>query len=97
MHPPVHGLPCCAAGKGSGRTLVWLTLVLEGTLRVPAKHSVCAALHRRVHLSPLLARPPHRRSCYGDGSTIGPNCNATGVVGCTSDYCFCRPQFAPAA
>lgn len=37
------------------------------------------------------------RSCFGDGTKLGPNCNTTSTISCTANYCYCIPDYAPAA
>ena len=33
-------------------------------------------------------------TCYGSGTTIGPNCNVTSTIACTSAQCFCAPAYS---
>lgn len=69
----------------------------KNNIKANASYTACPVVDTRCPKGTYQSVRGGCQSCYGDGSTIGPNCNATGVVGCTSDYCFCRPQFAPAA
>jgi hypothetical protein len=33
-------------------------------------------------------------SCYGDGDTIGPNCDDKTTIACTAYSCYCMPKYA---
>lgn len=41
-----------------------------------------------------LTKTKRCNTCYGDGSVIGPNCNATYTLSCTAFSCYCMPKYA---
>lgn len=65
-------------------------------LAANASYTNCPTVDARCVKGTYRTRSGGCNSCYGDGTQIGPNCNTTATIACSSVSCFCSPLYAPA-
>ena len=58
-----------------------------------SSYTACPAVDSGCVLGTYQTSSGNCNTCYGDGTAVGPNCDSTAVIGCTSGACFCAPAY----